>query len=62
MAFMAFIMIKRKRQCYYTPTRNVKKLEELFNLKLGKPIMTNKQTDHENNHFQKNKVKNLVIK
>jgi len=40
----------------------LKKLEEMLSLYLGKQRMANKQTDHENNHFQWNKVKNLVIK
>ncbi len=29
MALKAFIMIKGKRQCYYTPTRNVKMLRNV---------------------------------
>jgi len=38
------------------------RLEEMINLYLGKRRMANKWTDYENNHFQRNKVENLVIK
>ncbi len=34
----------------------------MLNLYLGKLRMANKQSDYKNNHFQENKVDNLVIK
>ena len=39
-----------------------KRLEEMLNLYFGKRRMANQWTDYENNHFQQNKVENLVIK